>query len=226
MTASIGPGMDMLTESEKQKIRAEEIFREEVRTELASKQPARSRIWSFINTSFGLWFLTTVIIGLATWSYSTMQERKKSAANERELLSKLATELAVRVAGCLDEITSEENEASTNPTQALFSRSDLFRNVVGILDNVGTQQSGTFEEFAKSTFASLLVEQQPLVAAAKSAQIDHALRVFDSMKIEAEVKTDAQLSGGDILKQLKEIRSMVAVLQIATRPSSHKTGPH
>jgi hypothetical protein len=49
----------MLSNEEKNRIRAEEVFREEVRRELASKKGGR--VLTFLNSALGIWLLSTMV---------------------------------------------------------------------------------------------------------------------------------------------------------------------
>ena len=63
----------MLTSEQRASIRAEEIFRREVQRELASLQGDRRisrKLWDFFNTSLGIWFLSSIVLGLISWQIS------------------------------------------------------------------------------------------------------------------------------------------------------------
>lgn len=67
----------MLTHEQKAQIRAEEIFRSEIAREIASKAPPKpwtSKVGELINSSFGIWFLSTVVVGLTVWAYTGWKE--------------------------------------------------------------------------------------------------------------------------------------------------------
>jgi hypothetical protein len=61
----------MLTPEDQTRIRKEEIFRAEVRERLAADAArGASRLWKFVNTSFGVWFLSAVVLGGLSWLLS------------------------------------------------------------------------------------------------------------------------------------------------------------
>jgi hypothetical protein len=64
----------VLSEEDRQRIQQEEIFRQEIRRDLerarATSQSLGHRITRFLNTGLGLWFLTTVAVGLVSFSYT------------------------------------------------------------------------------------------------------------------------------------------------------------
>jgi hypothetical protein len=76
----------VLTEDEKKRITAEEIFRQEVRLSLPEKASGRRvKVWKFLNSAFGLFLLSTIVIGglsrlYVGWSESLRQQ----STNERD----------------------------------------------------------------------------------------------------------------------------------------------
>lgn len=74
---------DDIPESEKLRIRAEELYRQQISADLnAKKEQPKNKVWEFINSSFGIWFFSTCIVGLITFLYSQHQERIQQA-NEK-----------------------------------------------------------------------------------------------------------------------------------------------
>jgi hypothetical protein len=85
-----------LPPSERERIRAEEIFREEVRRELEQQRPPKnlqSKVWNFVNTSFGIWLLSSVGLGLLVWSWTLIQEYRHTKKAEQEQLVKVTYEI-------------------------------------------------------------------------------------------------------------------------------------
>jgi len=72
-----------LSESEKLHIRTEELYRKQISADLnKKKEEPKNKIWEFVNSSFGIWFFSTCIVGLITFLYSQHQERIQQA-NEK-----------------------------------------------------------------------------------------------------------------------------------------------
>ena len=83
-----------LTEDQKQEIRAEEIFREQVRAELANQHcNRRNRVWTFLNSAFCLWFLSSVILAVTTWAWTTIHEQRATEKKNAVKLMQLKAEL-------------------------------------------------------------------------------------------------------------------------------------
>jgi hypothetical protein len=85
------PVDDKLKDEKKNAIRHEEIYRQEVRKELASKEqsPTRSqKIWKVFNTPLILLVLSSVVIGgVSTWIQYRLGEEKDAELRARERLT-------------------------------------------------------------------------------------------------------------------------------------------
>lgn len=78
-----------LPECDRERIRAEEIIREEVRTALRNATPPtwRGRVWTFLNSSFAIFLLSSVVLGAISWQYQrwvSNQTRQSELALLRE----------------------------------------------------------------------------------------------------------------------------------------------
>ena len=83
----------MLSDTDKEKIRHEEIFRMEIRNILAPKTTPFDRFIKVINSAIFIWFLSTIIVGLisviyARWEKNNLQEK---------YIIELETEISMRI---------------------------------------------------------------------------------------------------------------------------------
>jgi hypothetical protein len=184
----------MLTHQEKERIKDEETFRDQVRRELDSRlqRPSKTqRLWVLLNTSFALWFLSTVVVGVATWAYSTRQETSKSVMRDQETLQKLDTEIAGRLQTCIYFIEGAKLklEARTD----YMNRPMLFLNVVGCLDN--DQSGGTYEQFTRRKFPTLILEAQRLVPTSGRPTLRAALDAYYELRKAAQAGSRSGASG-------------------------------
>ncbi|HVF66970.1 MAG TPA: hypothetical protein VM914_04880 [Pyrinomonadaceae bacterium] len=85
----------IITEDEKARIRAEEEFRAELKREFAEKQKP-NRLWTFVNSTFGLWLLGSVTLTGITFLYQSHESSYKTAAERAEVRRKVRQELATR----------------------------------------------------------------------------------------------------------------------------------
>src|SRR5262245_6730919 len=90
----LNPMPVQLTEDIKQELRAEEIFSEQVRDELANQHLDRHhRAGPFLNSAFGLWFLSSVILAVTTWVWTTIHEQRATERKNAATLVQLKAEL-------------------------------------------------------------------------------------------------------------------------------------
>lgn len=88
----------MITEDDKVRLRSEEIFRDEVRKELeAARKNSRPVIPPVLNQPFVLWFLSSVLLGLLTFSYKQWRESQDVRATNEAYAQDLALEIRFRV---------------------------------------------------------------------------------------------------------------------------------
>jgi hypothetical protein len=81
----------MLSDDEKARIREEEIFRAEVQKSLIAKPSGR--LLSFLNTSLGIWLLSTLVLGLFGWTFAQWQATRANEEQIRKLDAEIETRL-------------------------------------------------------------------------------------------------------------------------------------
>ena len=86
-----------LTEDQRQAIRDEEIFREQVRKELSgAKTPAGflERVSAFLETKAGFWLLTTVLAGAFATGFASLQRYiNRDAINQKEAADRARSDM-------------------------------------------------------------------------------------------------------------------------------------
>jgi hypothetical protein len=93
----------VLTDADYQRIRAEEIFRAEVRQRLTpppstGKSKFAGAIWDFLNSSVGGWLLTTVLAGFVAWVATTVHDNWQSAQQRLAIHDAVRREVEFRLA--------------------------------------------------------------------------------------------------------------------------------
>ena len=88
-----------MTEHEKKQIEEEENYRFEVRKsiEKRSKDDPSSKLWVFLNSSFGLWLFSTVVVGFVVNFYTRYQDNVAERNKKMELTRKLNVEISSRL---------------------------------------------------------------------------------------------------------------------------------
>ena len=158
----------MLTEEEMARIRAEEVFRLEVRRtlEAAKPQPSRrQRLWLWLNSAFGLWLLSSVVLTGLTTAYTRYQNQREQQVKKEDAEKRLNTEISGRMFEALKGLATYQNDIRNGK---LGPPTDVYGTVVQYLDNSYVYDSSNrkdlsiYPEFQKRNFQSLLIELSSL----------------------------------------------------------------
>jgi hypothetical protein len=116
-----------LTAEEQDRIRAEEVYRSEIRERLANDRSGGRGGWKFLNSAFALWFLSTIVIGGMSWIIS-----ERHLAIQRENTVRRATweiygdglqfEAAIAVAWTRFDYETAFSTTLQNPRSRLFDQ--------------------------------------------------------------------------------------------------------
>jgi hypothetical protein len=153
----------MLTDEEKNRIRAEEIFRQEIRLqiEMASRTPSGwKRLWSMLNSSFALWFLSSVVIAGLTAIVTNYQKRRGEDTQKVDTQKRLNIEIGSRIAEGLVALHLDHDRMDRGQ---VFFASALYSEALSYLDNrvVFEQKSldfSVYPEYRTRSFRSLVFE--------------------------------------------------------------------
>lgn len=166
----------MLTEGDKDRITTEEIFREEVRRDMEMARPPLSKkkkLWTVLNSSFALWFMSTIIVGVISFSYAAWDksgeekrrsdEESRTVEREKTLATrKLDTEISSRLYYFSQLLDIEETGISVTPLLVLNNPS------------IAEYPINVFPEFEKRTLQSLLWELVQVVPESEKDEIKNA----------------------------------------------------
>src|SRR5471030_882538 len=98
----------VLSEDEKIKIRQEEVFRLEIKkalsvTELTETSGNLSKLWEFLNSTFGIWLLSSVLLAGGVHWY----EERRADLRKEEIINKQVAEEARQSKEIYERITLE-----------------------------------------------------------------------------------------------------------------------
>lgn len=190
----------MLTEEEKARIRAEEVFRLEVREGLAAAKPqapSRQSLWSLVNSAFGLWLLSSVLLTGLTTAYTGYRNQREQQLKKEETENRLNTEINGRMFEALKGLAAYQNAIRD---RKLGPPNDVYGTVVSYLDNSyvydskSRQDLSIYPEFQKRNFQSLLIELSSL----GEAERIRAHQAFDDyMRLKDRASKDDTSKGPD-----------------------------
>jgi hypothetical protein len=180
-----------LTEAERNRIRLEELFRYEVQQQIEKKRDKEEKkkdekksrwqdISTFINSAFFLWFLSSVIIGFISFSYTVWQKQREE---ERRLYEQKQT--IEREVKRLDaEISSRLNYVNS----LIMSQDPLLIEPTSVSGFLALEKPleakypvNVFPEYSNRTLQSLLWDLSRAVPEAEKWEIEKALN--ESRKI-------------------------------------------
>ena len=159
--------MISLDDETRARIRAEEIFRHEVRESLSAQRPTgrRERLLKALNSPLALWALSTLLVGLVTWGYGRWDASRAALRAESTRARQIATELQARAdyaRGVLRSSPVQKGRFDALVVEPLSTGNVAIKN-------------GVFPELASRTTRSLILELRGLRAAVPRDTFDSAL---------------------------------------------------
>ncbi len=171
----------MLTDDQKLRIRAEELYRLELRRELESptkKSASESRLWALLNTSFVLWFLSSVVVAGLTAGFASYRSSYEEEALRGRSQKRIEVELGHRVnhaATTLEQMRVNVNRGGAYLASTVNTRVITFLNNAARNDQGEREDISVFPEYRDRTFRSLVVELGTLVDSSAHADLRDAL---------------------------------------------------
>ncbi len=173
----------MLSEEEKSRIRSEEIFRAEVRRELEAKAPpARpNRIWTLLNSSFALWFLSSVVLAGLTTAVTSYQAKRSEHQRKAEIERRLDTEISSRIGLALRVVRLEQAKIALGdaPPPGFPDGTAL-----AYLDNSfgsDPREFSVYPEYKTRTFRSLVFELTSVADPSARYDLKEAILNYDKL---------------------------------------------
>jgi hypothetical protein len=187
----------MLDDETKNRIRAEEIYREEVRKDLSYPKSVRKQIWSLLNSPFGLWFLSSVVLAGLLFAINSLQQSEKERSEVRQTINSLALELQERFSV---SATAIEKGSSNNSYSVAIGRLN--------------QATEIFPKFRNRSFASLLQELALVVVKSKKAPVEAARKSAMDLAAIANEINNHTIAGKSIeSEKLAKIKAFYEILR-------------
>jgi hypothetical protein len=177
---------------EKSRIRAEEVFRQEVCRELEARStpPSRGRnLWALLNSSFVLWFLSSVVIASLTGIVTIYERTHSEQAQKADHQTRLTTEIGFRVENGVSALLADERRIRSGEVWSPF---DVYADGLNYLDNRVFYRGGgapeqidysVYAEYHDRKFRSLLFELRSVVGKSATPELgdanDRYMELFD-----------------------------------------------
>ena len=208
----------MLTDDEKARIRAEEIFRLEVSRELAASKPRRSpleRAWAFLNSSLGLWVLSSIVLAALTTAFAHYQSNREEQARKAELERRLDTEISSRISSSLaglrlDKVRIEQGERYQ--PEWIYSTAQSYLDNFFITDPSSRRDFSVYPDYQNRTFRSLVFELRAAVDSPVRQELTTVLAAYEELLNLGSVEsTPAQKTPGKD-ESLEAVKNAVELL--------------
>lgn len=160
----------MLSDEEKERIRAEEIYRKEVQKELIDK-PKRSGnvVFSFLDTQHGLFVSSMVVLPFLLWFFAFIQNSYSEYEANQKLIRKIDNEMVYRISNNQGRLESGD--------------------VAGFIEDV--DRSYIYQEFSGVGVQGLMLQLESLVSESDQEEIivaRNSLLSREKSKIESSLR--------------------------------------
>lgn len=154
----------MLTDLEKEKIRLEETYRNEVKGLLQKKGNKKSfldKIISFLNTSLGLWLLSAIFVSGGVKLYEDYKANSDDIKKTNEAIAKLDLEISYRYSRLLVNLYELTDK---NPDTVKLSKSynvdDVKKVALSLRNSNNTMGDYFYPEYSNLSLLALLAEEK------------------------------------------------------------------
>lgn len=165
-------------------LHTEKAIRDSVLKQLESKadKTKGQKIHEWLNESFTIWLLSSVLLGLITWGYTEWDENRAERERNQAFITRLDIEISSRLRKAVDRLEKARNQVG-------------LRESIEMLD----RGSGIFEEFEDRNLESLLLELVWLVPRDEKQDLDVTRESYHTLQ---------QLRGSSVeeAKEVFEVR--------------------
>lgn len=177
-----------------------------------------SPLWTFLNSSFVLWFLTSVVVAGITAAYAKYQKSQTEHTKKTTARDHLNTEISSRIANAVVALRLEHKRV-TNGTK--YWASVMYMEALRYLDNRITDDNGKpldfsiYPEYRGRRFRSLIVELGAVAEASMLAALREAQASYTRLEELADVTPlgEDYTKEADVEKCLGAIRESCTVLE-------------
>lgn len=188
-----------MTDQEKQHIKEEEIYREEIRKNLQDK--GKGKAWTFLNSSFGIWLLSTIFVTGLTLAISSIQTKKSEVRAAKVKTKKIDLEMG-DVLTKFRAVLSQIQDTSEN----IF-----YDRVSSTLSSFHVYTIPLFEENKMKSVPSLLLDLEEVADEMDLPLIDTALNT--SLKYQTiEALINRQTSRKELWSYVERFRKDVTTV--------------
>jgi hypothetical protein len=192
---------EILSSAERDKIGVEERYRAEIREYLLQDRRGKSRVWTFVNSTFGIWLFSAILISWGGTLYTQSQNRRAERLKQLEiehldslrkidLVEKLDLEIGYRLSQMQIQFALMSNWMTNGPPFRLLP-GKTETDVKEVVDTLGEPPKGVFRslygEFSNFSTIGLIAELRRHVPAEQKKEIDNVIADVSGIYIRFEV---------------------------------------
>ena len=207
----------VLTDAQKNEIRAEERFRHETEKEIVTEEGKDTSWWSVLNSSFALWFLSSVVVSGLTAAVALYQKRHSAQKQRINLQTRLTTEISYRINNSLVAIRLDVKRVNAGN---LYAQGWIYDEALSYLNNrvYSEKQLLDFsihQDYKTRRFLSLVFELRSTVGAAllpALREAQNAYAAIEALADDAAIENPVQDKAGTLraigqsIEQLERLR--------------------
>lgn len=193
----------MLEEQEKNRIRLEETYRAEVRAELERTKSVNSKnhAWTFLNSAFGLWLLSAVLISGAGALITRYQAHQTETKRNTERVERLDIEISYRLSQVLIrlyDVTDKSKDPKLGPNH---TPEDVTRVLALLTEPRADKYPPLYSEFASIGLPGLMAELRRNLPESERPDVDRAIAAITGGPIaDGAELANVQLVGGRLIE--------------------------
>ena len=160
---------------------------------MAEQQPKKTFLWEFVNSSFGLFLMSSVVLSLITSVYTNYKYKKQHQLERQKNIRQLDGEISNRIYQLLFYTRLEKKNNATMDIWKLdpVCRADLFDDGSNMLDNALIHRKNNPEDFSVyynfryRSFPSLVIELSNLTGKKEHPALRKVINTYEHIVDEA-----------------------------------------
>lgn len=127
----------------------------------------KNKLWKFVNSNFGLWLLSSVFVGIITFSYTKLNESISNNSSRKELIIKLDQEIEGRFYQLISKQERQRDSINENFESNILPEQETMKE---LWFEFKASPKGYYQglyvvypEFSERNIASLIIELSSLI---------------------------------------------------------------
>ncbi|MCL6295837.1 hypothetical protein [Jejuia spongiicola] len=167
---------------------------------MSSENNWKNKLWNFVNTKFGIWLLSSAIVGLITFGYTKLSESISNSNSQKKQIVKLDQEIEGRFYQLISKQERRRDSINVNFDIEIIPEQETMKE---IWFEFKASPKGYYQglyvvypEFSERNIASLIIELSSLVDdKSESEQIKKvAHRILSNELLPLKIESSNELS--------------------------------